>query len=136
MMKTGEKTQNRGGNISNALREDWTDFVPSYYSYYDSFLRMRNERRKVKRQRRIFCVIMAALAAVIFNIYAQPADSKSEDKPMPIYRVNEGDTLWSIAREYKSDGVTTMEFVYDIKAANDMKSSALNVGELIMIPEC
>lgn len=123
----------KADSISKIMRDDWTDFVPSYYSYYDAFVRMRNEKKKLKKQRRIFFLVIAI--AVLFIIFAPFADSKERNEEMPVYCVKEGDTLWSIAQKYNGENVSTMEFVYDIKAANDMKSSALSVGELIMIPE-
>ena len=111
--------------VSTIMRDDWTDFVPSYYSYYNSFMRMKRERKRVKRQRLLFLGLVVC-AAILFSLLAPFLNSKGEETML---------TLWSIANEYKGDRMNTAEFVCDIMAANEMKTSALNVGDLIVIPE-
>ena len=51
------------------------------------------------------------------------------------HAVNYGDTLWSIAAEYKDENESTGDFIYEIKKINEMKTSEIYVGQLLIIPE-
>jgi LysM repeat protein len=48
--------------------------------------------------------------------------------------IESGDTLWSIAKEYKPDNKDVRQVVYDICEANDMSADDLTVGQKIIIP--
>lgn len=123
------------GNISRVMYDNWTDFVPTYHSYYDSYMRMKRERRKIARQRRIFSA--AVIFAVIFAFILCPGlrTLGSESTHTELYSVLPGDTLWSIACEYKPSDETVDEYLYKLRRANSLSSSEINAGELIIIPE-
>ncbi|MBQ6401610.1 MAG: LysM peptidoglycan-binding domain-containing protein [Firmicutes bacterium] len=50
------------------------------------------------------------------------------------YTVSSGDTLWSIAEEYKSDGTDIRKAVYVISQLNDMHAEDLYPGDELIIP--
>ena len=118
-------------DISPVFCDNWTDHVPSYYSYYDSYVRMKKEKKKTLRQRLIFT---AALVMALIIFAAAPGFGKSEGTPLSEHYVKEGDTLWSIASEYKPEGRRVDEFVYDIKKLNGLESSMINAGAVLVIP--
>ncbi len=45
-----------------------------------------------------------------------------------------GDTLWDIAAVYTDPGDDVRETIHDIKVANDLESSAIVVGQMLVIP--
>ncbi|MBQ0078291.1 MAG: LysM peptidoglycan-binding domain-containing protein [Eubacterium sp.] len=49
--------------------------------------------------------------------------------------VDAGETLWSIAKEYKSEKTDTREAVYEICKINNIKADDLQVGMIIQIPD-
>ena len=51
-----------------------------------------------------------------------------DEKPMKVYTVKSGDTLWSIA---KSNGVS----VDELKSTNNLKSNLLTLGQELIIPQ-
>ncbi len=120
------------GHISRASYDNWTDYVPMYHSYYKSYKRLQQEKKRTKRQRKIF-LFAVILTAVLFLMGAR--NSFGESSEQLIHYVSEGDTLWSVAREYKPKGMTTGEYVYKIRKANAMESSAIKIGDEIIIPE-
>lgn len=123
------------GNISRATYDNWTDFVPAYYSYYDSYKRMKNAKKKAARQRRMFSAVL--VFAVIFASVLFPGLSTfgSESTDTELYAVLPGDTLWSIACEYKPVDATMDEYLYELRKVNSLSTSEINVGDLIIIPE-
>ena len=52
------------------------------------------------------------------------------------YIVREGDTLWSIASEYKFGDYSTGEFVSQIKSLNGLSKDTIHTGCYILIPSC
>lgn len=48
--------------------------------------------------------------------------------------VRAGDTLWDIAAVYTQPGDDVRHTIYDIKVANDLESSVVVVGQILVIP--
>lgn len=123
------------GKISPILFDDWTDNTPSYYSYYDAHMKRKAAKRKLLHERIIFCAVMVVVVAVCLSVLSlRPQGSETYEKNN-LHAVAYGDTLWSIAKEYKDESQTTGEFVYEIKKINSMATSDINVGDLLIIPE-
>ena len=45
-----------------------------------------------------------------------------------------GDTLWEIAALYTDPGDDVRDTIYDIKIANDLESSEIMAGQILVIP--
>jgi LysM repeat protein len=75
---------------------------------------------------------------VLFVMMAHSAFSKqnntSDEYDVIAVTVQPGDTLWSIAKEYKADGADLREFVYDIAANNGVKDCEIVCGQTLFIP--
>lgn len=123
------------GRISPILADNWTDNTPSYYSYYNSHMKRKAAKKKLRRERMLFVITMLIAATVVLSIFALRPEGRETYDNNRLHAVEYGDTLWSIANEYKGEGVTTGEFVYEIKKINSLTSSAINVGDLLIIPE-
>jgi len=69
---------------------------------------------------------------------AAPAVTASAEvtdlETMPILCVEPGDTLWDIAETYAPEGVSVKMYVKQIMVANDLKESALEVGQVLRLP--
>ena len=99
-----------------------------------SKLRRLQRIRKLRRQRRTFFLVLM----VIFIMMAHSAFSESNSKPekysVVSVTVEEGDTLWSIAREYKPAGKDLRAFVYELADNNGIKNANICVGDTIYVP--
>lgn len=49
------------------------------------------------------------------------------------YIVCKGDTLWTIAKDYKEDGKNIRQYVYEIKELNNMTNSNIYEGQILKI---
>ena len=49
-------------------------------------------------------------------------------------QIDKGDTLWSLAEEYRSDNISTNDFVKEIKDINGLSSDYINEGNYLIIP--
>lgn len=52
----------------------------------------------------------------------------------PTYTVGYGDTLWSIANEYKDDRTDVRKAVYVISQLNDLHAEDIHPGDQLIIP--
>ncbi|MBR5535547.1 MAG: LysM peptidoglycan-binding domain-containing protein [Clostridia bacterium] len=122
------------GRTSAILNDDWMDNVPSYHSYMDFHKKRVAAKKQLKRERRIFFTICALLVCFCMSYFTiRPVSMETYDS-CPSHCVVYGDTLWSIAQEYKGENCSTGEFVYKIKKANNMKTSEISAGDVLVIP--
>lgn len=49
------------------------------------------------------------------------------------YTVSKGETLWSIAEEYKEKNEDIRQYIYEIKKLNNMKNSNIYENKIIKI---
>lgn len=103
---------------------------------------MRHKNTKQKR-RSVYPVIIylaaAALAAGIL-IGANLHQTKAEDsaplyKYYTSYEIREGDSLWSIAEEYRDAAAQSVRgYIDEVCAINHLSSEEIRAGETICIP--
>lgn len=85
---------------------------------------------KIKNTRKF----IRAIVIIAFIVFAITSRSISKDKRQyEEYTVQAGDTLWSIATEYKDEKQDTREYIYEIKKINNMTTSELKANEKITI---
>lgn len=80
-------------------------------------------------------VIMMGLIIGVGSAVLGLSDSVALTKTETVTEyVDAGETLWSIAKDYKSDKTDTREAVYKICKANDIKADDLQSGMTLVIP--
>ena len=63
------------------------------------------------------------------------ADASASDIPQyTIVKVQSGDTLWSLAKEYGPNNKDVRKVIFDIEQINDINASELQAGMEISIP--
>lgn len=108
---------------------------------------LRNYKRKLRRQkeirRKIFLTVLtvciALTCALSYNALVTKASNDISDvsyKYFTSIEVASGDTLWSIAEEYKDDQfyASTKEYVDEVMHMNHLTSSNIVAGQSLIIP--
>ena len=91
-------------------------------------------QRKLRRQRSAaFMIVLILVIAVASVALANHSQSKT-GITVETVTVCPGDTVWSIAKAYKPDGVCLSEFVYEISANNGIKDGNIICGQTLYIP--
>ena len=85
-------------------------------------------KNKIKFIRSIAIVIFLLIA--LFNISIAKTDTEAEYID---YTISKGETLWSIAGEYKEKNEDIRQYIYDIKKLNNMTDSTVYPGQVIKI---
>lgn len=49
--------------------------------------------------------------------------------------VDEGDTLWKIAKEYKNENEDIRKVIYEIRKINKLDSAVIVPGQILLIPQ-
>lgn len=99
-----------------------------------SKLRRLQRARKLRRQRSAFFMILMVVVVMMAHAAFSKPENISHEYSVASVRVQEGDTLWSIAAEYKPAGKDLREFVYEIAANNGIKDCNIISGQTIFVP--
>lgn len=99
-----------------------------------SKLRRLQRVRKLRRQRSAFFMVLMIIVVMMAHAAFSKPDNISEEYNVVSVTVEYGDTLWSIAGEYKPDGKDLREFVYEIAANNGIRDCEIVCGQTIFVP--
>ena len=99
-------------------------------SKYRKFIRQRT----LKRQRRVAFMIVLIGILMIGSVAFSNYSKDGANNEVTVVTVHSGDTLWSIAKEYKPDNMSINEFVYEISASNGVKDGNIYCGQTLYIP--
>ena len=84
-------------------------------------------------------VLLTAIVMALVLLLALSADASADDSPVVVaatvtHVVESGDTLWDIAAEHTPAGDDVRELVHDIKLVNDLDTSMIVVGQVLLVP--
>lgn len=99
-----------------------------------SKLRRLQRIRKLRRQRRTFFTVVMVIVLMIAHSAFSKSDLSDDRYSVESVRVMSGDTLWSIAAEYKPEGKDLREFVYEIADNNGISDCNIYCGQVITVP--
>ena len=79
--------------------------------------------------------VLLATVCVVFLLIGGAADAEEPPGPASEYVVAQGDTLWEIAAEHVAHGEDVRVYIEAIKERSGISSSALQVGQVLRIPQ-
>ncbi|HOB81847.1 MAG TPA: LysM peptidoglycan-binding domain-containing protein [Peptococcaceae bacterium] len=93
-------------------------------------------RRRKRPQRKPFCLILVMLIFLVILIQATTPLTLRANTPTQIITVivEEGDTLWAIARQYRTDQQDIRKYIDLIQEYNGKSNPQLQPGEALAIP--
>lgn len=113
---------------------------------YNMTVQERNRRSAMKRRKQVAkqkivlllaTVFVIAIGSVIFGSnFSNAKNSTDATEQYKYYKsvvIEPGDSLWSIAQEYKTIDVTTKEYVDELKELNALKSEQIQEGQHLMV---
>ncbi len=87
--------------------------------------------KKAKEQRMKLYIIATVILILFATTLAPLADDGTHQI---VVTADAGDTLWSICEPYKPDDMDLRLFIDKVKYMNKIRSSALSIGQEIVIP--
>ena len=82
-------------------------------------------------------VALGITILLILGVYFTPTVVNASTKEATSYesiQIHNGDTLWSLAKEYNTSELSTNDFVKEIKEVNNLSSDYINNGNYLIIP--
>jgi LysM repeat protein len=94
--------------------------------------KISDRRKRVTRNRTIATIFsLVILSLLIISTVTANGETKKELKSITI---RSGETLWSIASDYRKPGQDVRKLIEEIKKANNMNTSIIIAGETILVP--
>ena len=107
----------------------------------------KRERLKLKRRRQVakqkvvlllVITLMITIGSIICGTIFSSAKNPATDIPQYKYyksiTIEHGDSLWSIAEEYRTDAYTsTQEYIDEIKKLNALTSETIHEGQHLLV---
>lgn len=95
----------------------------------------QKKKNKRKEAREKIVIIVAFIIGIIMCGMAIDKWLTGDTTPMQeqTYIVSKGETLWSIARRYKPEGMTYEQYIHELKEANKEDISKIYPGQTITI---
>ena len=90
-------------------------------------------KRKIQRKRCTFFFTIVALILVAITLLATTQSYGSQEQNYITVRVQQGDTLWEIARQHGVEN-DIRKTVHNIQRANQLQSSVLHIGMDLKVP--
>ncbi len=84
----------------------------------------------------LLSIILVILIALYFNYDRVSADdSSNRKKEFVSIKIEQGDTLWDIAKEYISEEYNDInEYIEEIKASNGLYEDTIHEGRFLIVP--
>ncbi len=79
-------------------------------------------------------VAVVSLIVIALSVNGSFFSNAGTIQKYELYKVREGDTLWSIADEHLVESQDIRVLIHDIKVANSMPSSSIFPNQVLQIP--
>ena len=109
---------------------------------YTEYRKRRRHRKGMSSIARFFLVLMVIVAAVCIILFGGKKITNAEEsgntlqltKYYKTITIEKGDTLWSIANQYKSgDYRSTQEYVDELMSMNGLHSDGITSGQKLVV---
>ena len=103
--------------------------------YTSSKLRRLRRIQRVKKQRHTAFIITLVFGILVLNaMFFGFGMNKTVAQNGLELTVKNGDTLWTIAREYKPSGKDMRQFVREISQLNNIDDASIYCGQKLVVP--
>lgn len=80
-------------------------------------------------------VLLSAILLTGFSIQAEERTDNIRNKYFTSITVEENDTLWSIATEYRTEEYNGIDkYIDEIKSINNLNSDTIKTGDTLIVP--
>lgn len=106
---------------------------------YSSYKTRTLRQRQITRQYRHLIFVLVAIIMVLMILLFTSHNSVAQADEMVIetYRseiIQPGDTLWTLAEEYRLPDMAIEEYIKEVRRINQMNSNELVSGEYLILP--
>lgn len=102
--------------------------------------RTLSKQRHTHTSRRLLSIIILTvfllIAALLIRQHHSAFIAEAEGEPQRYMsiQIEEGDSLWSIASEYKSDTTDIKHYINTVRELNNIKGSEIYASQYLIIP--
>ena len=107
----------------------------TYYSYKTRTLRQRQINRQYRHL--IFVLVGIIMVLIVLLFTSQNSVAQADEMVIETYRsevIQPGETLWSLAEEYRLPDMPIEEYIKEVRRINQMSSIELVSGDYLILP--
>ena len=107
----------------------------TYTTYRNRTLRQRQINRQYRQLILVLVSIILILMVLLFT--SQNSVAQADEMVIETYHskvIQPGDTLWSLAEEYRLPDMPIEEYIKEVRRINQMSSNELISGEHLILP--
>lgn len=97
----------------------------------------RKQRKSKQNKRRATICAVLSLFLILGSVFISDNDSRAvateEANTKITITIQEGDTLWNIARKY-GGGTDPREFIYNLQELNNLEAPIIYPGQSLVVP--
>jgi nucleoid-associated protein YgaU len=93
------------------------------------------DMQTTRKQLSVQLSVLLATVCTVFLLIGGAAEAEAPPGPVTEYVVAQGDTLWEIAGQHVSPGDDVRPLIEAIKERTGISSSAIQVGQVLQIPQ-
>jgi nucleoid-associated protein YgaU len=92
-----------------------------------------NKRYVLKNRRRFYIFVIMVTIVISFSALAAAVNGADTGDEYISVIVESGDTLWDLAREYKSSG-DLRQYIREVEKINNLTDSLIYEGDILKMP--
>jgi hypothetical protein len=97
------------------------------------------KKKLLARYRRLLVILSALVIILLSLLIAQGIhySARAEELNVKTYQsvtISEGECLWTIAQQYKAEGMDVRRYVGEIKRINQLSSDTIVSGQSLILP--
>jgi hypothetical protein len=109
---------------------------------FEERIRLNKIRRERELRRHILIFTVSAAVAIILTIAGGSLISRAQEPGTPVFykyytsiRIDEGDTLWSLADSYADENFKSREaFIQEVVRTNHLLDETICEGDYLIVP--
>lgn len=105
---------------------------------YNQNHRSNRTRRTIQRNRCFIIATVALMLCIVTCVFVTNSSAQEEHKNYKYYtsiQIQDGDSLWAIAREYGSAAhINSREYIAEVKQINHLQGDEIHSGQYLTIP--
>lgn len=98
---------------------------------------LKRRRRQAAKRNMIILLATVMLITIGSIVFGSTFSSAKNDEEFEVYyksvEIEQGDSLWNIAKEYKAEDQSIVEYIEELRELNNLTSDTIHEGQHLVV---